>query len=141
MADGSPAGLRQSRPAPLPRYSEAVPASDPDVLVIGAGVTGLTTAICLAEAGAPVRLVAADPPRQTTSVAAGALWGPHLVGMDDRIGRWSEVTLDRLTGLASPAGDAPAGVVHLADGVAATAIADDEPPRLRGRHADPVRAG
>jgi D-amino-acid oxidase len=128
MAGANPAVSERSRPAPLPRYSEAVPASDPDVLVIGAGVTGLTTAICLAEAGASVRLVAAQPPRETTSVAAGALWGPHLVGLDDRIGRWSEVTLARLTELAGPDGGAPAGVVHLTGGIAATAIAGDEPP-------------
>ena len=36
--------------------------SEPDVLVIGAGVSGLTTAICLAEAGARVTISAAAPP-------------------------------------------------------------------------------
>ncbi len=63
-----------------------------DVLVIGAGVIGLTTAVHLAEAGVAVTVAAAEPPRQTTSVAAGAIWGPHLVGMDDRIERWARVT-------------------------------------------------
>ena len=38
-----------------------------DVLVIGAGVSGLTSAICLAEAGISVRILAAEPPQQTTS--------------------------------------------------------------------------
>jgi D-amino-acid oxidase len=47
-----------------------------DVLVLGAGVVGLTTAICLAEAGTRVRVWAAEPPQRTTSVVAGALWGP-----------------------------------------------------------------
>ena len=36
--------------------------TEPDVLVIGAGVSGLTTAVCLAEAGATVQLAAAAPP-------------------------------------------------------------------------------
>ncbi|MDA3640856.1 FAD-dependent oxidoreductase [Mycobacterium xenopi] len=46
------------------------------VVVVGAGVSGLTTAICLAEAGARVQVWAAEPPPQTTSIVAGALWGP-----------------------------------------------------------------
>ena len=46
-----------------------------DVLVIGAGVVGLTTAISLAEAGLSVTIRTAALPGQTTSVAAGAVWG------------------------------------------------------------------
>jgi len=85
--------------------------------VIGAGVSGLTTAICLAEAGHDVTVAAAQPPPQTTSVAAGAIWGPHLVGMDERVARWGSVTMARLTELAAD----PASGVHLAEGVAASA--------------------
>ncbi|HEY7325533.1 MAG TPA: FAD-dependent oxidoreductase [Streptosporangiaceae bacterium] len=101
-----------------------------DVLVIGAGVIGLTTAICLAEAGLTVLVVSAERPRQTTSAAAGALWGPHLVGMDERIGRWADVTLDRLEELRAPMiGASPlAGVVRRVEGMAASATADSEPP-------------
>jgi len=40
-----------------------------DALVIGAGVIGLTSAICLAESGMEVRIVAAAPPQETTSRA------------------------------------------------------------------------
>jgi D-amino-acid oxidase len=72
-----------------------------DVTVIGAGVIGLSTAISLAEAGARVAVHAAEPPDQTTSVAAGALWGPHLVGTDERVPRWAEVTLAALHELTS----------------------------------------
>ncbi len=49
--------------------------TDSDVLVIGAGVIGLTTAICLAEAGVSTAVIAAEPPQQTTSAAAGAHLG------------------------------------------------------------------
>ncbi len=46
------------------------------IVVVGAGVSGLTSAICLAEAGWPVRVWAAAMPRETTSVVAGAVWAP-----------------------------------------------------------------
>lgn len=44
--------------------------------MIGAGVSGLTSAVCLAEAGWPVRVWAAAMPQQTTSAVAGAVWAP-----------------------------------------------------------------
>ncbi|WP_442791116.1 FAD-dependent oxidoreductase [Mycobacterium sp. Aquia_216] len=46
------------------------------IVVVGAGVSGLTSAICLAEAGWPVRVWTAALPQQTTSVVAGAVWAP-----------------------------------------------------------------
>lgn len=52
-------------------------ARDPQqVVVVGAGVSGLTSAICLAEAGWPVRVWAAAMPQETTSSVAGAVWTP-----------------------------------------------------------------
>jgi D-amino-acid oxidase len=75
-------------------------AAGPDVLVIGAGVAGLTTAICVAEAGLRVEVRATLPPARTTSAVAGAIWGLHLVTVDDRVSRWGRETLARLTGLA-----------------------------------------
>jgi D-amino-acid oxidase len=44
-------------------------------LVIGAGVAGLTTAVCLAEGGLAVRIRASKPPPKTTSAVAGAIVG------------------------------------------------------------------
>ncbi|MCV7413221.1 amino acid oxidase [Mycobacterium florentinum] len=51
-------------------------ASAQQIVVIGAGVSGLTSALCLAEAGWRVRVWTASMPRQTTSVVAGAVWAP-----------------------------------------------------------------
>jgi len=95
----------------------------PDVLVIGAGVSGLTTAICLAEAGRRVTVAAANPPHRTTSAAAGAIWGPHLVGMDDRVDKWSLRTLATLTELAAD----PATGVRVATGTAASRAEQSKP--------------
>jgi len=72
-----------------------------DVLVIGAGVAGLTTAVCLAEAGARVRVVTKEPLRDTTSAAAGAVWAPYQIGGDPaRINQWSRRSLEVFTALA-----------------------------------------
>jgi D-amino-acid oxidase len=55
-------------------------ATDRQIVVIGAGVSGLTSAVCLAEAGWPVRVWAAEMPKQSTSVVAGAVWAPPRPG-------------------------------------------------------------
>jgi len=111
--------------------------TDADVLVIGAGVIGLTTAICLAESGVSVAIATAEQPRHTTSAAAGAIWGPHLVGMDDRVSRWADVTLARFTEYTSPGLGANAleGIVCTVSGVAATREAGAEPPDFAARTA------
>lgn len=84
-----------------------------DVLVIGAGVSGLTTAVCLAEAGLRVHVVAKDPPLQTTSAAAGATWGPYLAA-DSRVAGWSLLT--RIT-LETIAAHTPLAGVRLVRGL------------------------
>ena len=76
-------------------------------VVIGAGVSGLTTAVCLAEAGLDVRVDTDRPPGATTSAAAGAMWDPYLVEPRDLVERWSRETLSVLTELS---GTADAGV-------------------------------
>lgn len=75
--------------------------TDLDALVVGAGVSGLTTAICLAEAGLRVQIWAAESPERTTSYAAGAMWGPYLVEPVGRVRVWSAQTLDVLRHLAT----------------------------------------
>jgi D-amino-acid oxidase len=79
-----------------------------DIVVVGAGVVGLTTAISLAEAGLSTRMVAAEPPSRVTSVAAGAIWGPVRCGPEDRCLEWARTGLEVLSGLA----DEPSAGVH-----------------------------
>jgi D-amino-acid oxidase len=91
-----------------------------EILVIGAGVSGLSTALALLQSGLAVTVYAADPPLRTTSAAAGALWGPHLVGADERVGRWAAVTLARFRALAAD----PATGIRETAGVAASLTED-----------------
>ena len=72
----------------------------PDILVVGAGVSGLTTAVLLAEQDYSVHVVAELPPRETTSAMAGASWAPCLHN-DDRTLAWAEVTRSILEELAA----------------------------------------
>lgn len=111
------------------RYVRAVTKTSPDVLVIGAGVSGLSTAISLLESGLEVTVRAADPPHRTTSAVAGALWGPHLVGTDERVSRWAGVTLDRLRRLA---GDPATGVREISGRTASIAGRAERPEFTRG---------
>ena len=78
--------------------------SELDVLVIGAGVVGLTTAICLAESGRRVGIRTAAPPGASTSAAAGAVWGPVMTGPAGRCREWARTSLEVLRELeADPA--------------------------------------
>jgi D-amino-acid oxidase len=81
--------------------------TDLDVLVVGAGVSGLTTAICLAEAGLAAAILAERLPQDTTSAVAGAIWGPHLVEPGARTARWGRASLAVFRELAA---DPSAGV-------------------------------
>ncbi|MFI9643760.1 FAD-dependent oxidoreductase [Micromonospora sp. NPDC051925] len=63
-------------------------------------MSGLTTAVCLAEGGAQVEVWSRDEPSRTTSVVAGALWGPSFLAPPDRTLVWSEVSLRRFQALA-----------------------------------------
>ena len=72
-----------------------------DVVVVGAGVSGLTTAITLLEDGHRVRLVAADPPERTTSALAAAVWFPTHVGLSAQVSRWGAETFATLADQAA----------------------------------------
>jgi D-amino-acid oxidase len=65
-----------------------------EVLVIGAGVAGLTTAVYLAEQGHSVQVYATDAPQHTTSVVAGAiLGGPLIADPVEAAAKWNPIEL------------------------------------------------
>ncbi|SOD02560.1 D-amino-acid:oxygen oxidoreductase [bacterium JGI 053] len=86
--------------------------SERDVVVIGAGVSGLTCALRLVEAGWRVRVWAAEPPVRTTSAVAAAIWYPYRVGPVDRVQAWGERSFAVFAELA----DDPATGVRMAPG-------------------------
>lgn len=72
-----------------------------DVLVIGAGVVGLNTALRLREAGHTVRIWASRTTPDTTSDIPAALWYPYLAAPEDRVRAWGLETLRELERLAA----------------------------------------
>jgi D-amino-acid oxidase len=82
------------------------------VVVVGAGVVGLTVAVRLAEAGHRVDVVARDLPLETTSVVAAALWYPYEARPQDRVAAWAARGYAALAALAAD----PASGVRLAIG-------------------------
>ncbi|MFF1482458.1 FAD-dependent oxidoreductase [Streptomyces sp. NPDC058301] len=59
------------------------------MIVLGGGVIGLTTAVALAESGQRVRVWSRDPAGETTSAVAGALWWPYRIEPAGRVGDWA----------------------------------------------------
>ncbi|MFE0099767.1 NAD(P)/FAD-dependent oxidoreductase [Streptomyces sp. NPDC059009] len=85
-----------------------------EVIVVGSGVIGLTTAVVLAEAGRRVRVWTRAPAERTTSAVAGALWWPYRIEPEARAGEWSLQSLSVYAELASR--DAASGV-RMVEGV------------------------
>ncbi|QUR67663.1 FAD-dependent oxidoreductase [Mycobacterium spongiae] len=99
------------------------------IVVIGAGVSGLTSALCLAEAGWPVRVWAAAPPHETTSVVAGAVWGPVFTEPVARTLAWMKRSLREFRELAKD----PATGVRMAPAITVgdPTAADNLPPQVQ----------
>lgn len=72
------------------------------VLVIGAGVSGLSTGILLQRAGYDVEIWAKDLPPDTTSDVAAAFWYPYLCFPRDKAIVWSKYSREFLTEHALP---------------------------------------
>ena len=71
-----------------------------EVVVIGAGVIGLSTALALEEAGHSVRILAAETGDAIVSSVAGAVWYPFKVGPVDKVPAWAGITRDWLLNLS-----------------------------------------
>jgi len=70
------------------------------VIVVGAGIVGLTCAVRLLEAGHRVDVVARDLPLETTSAVAAALWYPYRALPQDRVTAWAAASYAVLADLA-----------------------------------------
>jgi len=70
------------------------------VIVVGAGVIGLSCAVRLAESGYDVAVFARDLPLETTSAVAAAIWYPFLAAPEDRVAAWSRASYEEFSKLA-----------------------------------------
>ncbi|MEQ7006347.1 FAD-dependent oxidoreductase [Actinopolymorpha sp. B17G11] len=105
MTSNSPVSVPDPAPVDVP--------SRPRVLVVGAGVIGLTCAVRLAEAGYEVNVVARDLPLETTSAVAAALWYPYRAFPLDRVTGWGATSYDQFARIAE---DTPAAGVRMRTG-------------------------
>ncbi|ADL45565.1 FAD-dependent oxidoreductase [Micromonospora aurantiaca] len=94
-----------------------------DVVVVGGGVIGMTTALTLQRRGAHVTVLTAHDPADTVSTVAAAVWYPSHTEEDPRVLRWAR---DTHAELRRQAADGVPGVI-------------DRPTRmwLRHRYAGP----
>ena len=67
------------------------------ILVIGAGVSGLSSAIMLQDAGYEVTIWAKDVTPNTTSDVAAAFWYPYLCNPKNKAAIWAKNTYDYVT--------------------------------------------
>jgi len=70
-----------------------------EIVVIGCGVSGLTTGLLLLEAGYGVRIWAKSLPPSTTSNAAGAVWHPFKVNPPEKVAKWGAEAFRRFKAL------------------------------------------
>lgn len=73
---------------------------DHRIAIIGAGVSGLTCGVVLAEHGYETHLFAAEPPNETTSSVAAAMWFPYDAEPTEKVIPWALQTYDVLRQLS-----------------------------------------
>ena len=77
------------------------------IAIVGAGVSGLTCGVLLAERGYRVSIFADEMGQQTTSAAAAAIWYPYDAGPADKVIAWALETYKLFVDLSQ---DAQTGV-------------------------------
>ncbi|MBO0847495.1 MAG: FAD-binding oxidoreductase [Nocardioides sp.] len=75
------------------------------IVVVGAGVIGLSCALRLLEAGHRVDVLARDLPLETTSSVAAALWYPYLAFPQDKVTAWGKAAYAEFARLADEGAD------------------------------------
>jgi len=71
--------------------------TSPEVVVVGAGISGLTCGVRLLESNFTVKIVAQRFSPDTTSDVAGAYWEPYKAYPWERVRRWAEESLSEFT--------------------------------------------
>ncbi|MFB7930035.1 MULTISPECIES: FAD-dependent oxidoreductase [Streptomyces] len=101
-----------------------------EIVVVGGGVVGLTTAVVLAERGRRVRVWTRDAVEATTSAVAGALWWPYRIEPVALAREWALRSLEIYEELAARPG---ATGVRLVEGVLGETRLDEVGGWLAGR--------
>jgi D-amino-acid oxidase len=94
------------------------------VLVVGAGVVGLTCAVRLLEAGHRVDVLARDLPLETTSAVAAAFWYPYRALPQDRVTAWSATSYAVFDALADTD---PESAVRMVEGTEVFTAPEPDP--------------
>ncbi|MEV0227256.1 FAD-dependent oxidoreductase [Streptomyces sp. NPDC050704] len=101
-----------------------------DVIVVGSGVIGLTTAVVLAESGRQVRVWAREAAEGTTSAVAGALWWPYRIEPATLAREWA---LESLTVYEELAARPAETGVRMVEGVQGETRLDEQGPWIADR--------
>ncbi|MDQ1024393.1 D-amino-acid oxidase [Streptomyces umbrinus] len=101
-----------------------------DVIVVGSGVIGLTTAVVLAESGRRVQVWTREPAEGTTSAVAGALWWPYSVEPLELARAWALESLSVYEELAARPDETG---VRMVEGVLGGARLDEQGPWAAAR--------
>lgn len=66
-----------------------------DLIILGCGVTGLTSGITLLEKGYNVQIITKEYPEDTVSSVAGAIWFPYEARPFKKVNAWSLASFDK----------------------------------------------